>query len=141
VEFVITLVLFAAVMFTVSSLFSFVRRTFSSVDAQAASGSEVERFFLVLDKELSLASEVTQPAADARSNVLRFYAANGDEIGYEFNEAGNLTRTDFSKKKTKTIMRGIKEGSFSRFSRGLVQVFVHADAFSALTAVHVWNLP
>jgi type II secretory pathway pseudopilin PulG len=141
VEAVIAVAVFSAAVITVSSLFSFIRRTFKGVDAQTASVAEIERFLLVFNKEVGQALELVKPSFDSSSNVLRFYSGDGKEVGYEFTESGTLVRTDFVKKTSRTIMRGITDGHFSRFTQGLVQVLVCTDSISVINSVHVWNAP
>ncbi len=141
VEVLISVVLFSTLVIIVSSMFSFINRTFRRVDGNIASASEIERILLRLDGELRSATEVTAPPSDAMGNTLRFYNKDGYEIGYTFSEDGKLTRTDYWTKSSRVLLNGVTDLSFGRFSRGLVNIVISSGKVSVMTAIHVWNLP
>jgi len=141
VEVVVSIALFAALVVVVSSMYSFVRRTFVRVDGKSVSSSDIERFLLRLDGELRSATDVTNPPLDERGNRLNFYNKDGNEIGYELTEDGEIIRTEYLNDSQRVIMSNTSNLSFSRYSRGLVEISITAGQVSVLTAVHVWNLP
>ncbi|NLF97640.1 MAG: prepilin-type N-terminal cleavage/methylation domain-containing protein [Candidatus Riflebacteria bacterium] len=141
VEVVVAIALFAGLIIVVSSMYSFIRRTFTRVDNKSAASSEIERFLLRLDSELRTASDVTVPSSDARSNCLTFVNQEGNEISYEHTEDETLIRTDYQSDTQREIMHGVASLTFSRHTRGLVEVSITVGQVSVLTAFHVWNLP
>ena len=141
VEVVVSIALFSALVIVVSSMYSFIRRTFVRVDSRSAASSEIERFLLRLDNELRSAKDVTSPASDAKSNCLTFVNKEGNEIGYEFTEDGTVVRTDFQNDNQRILMHDVASLSFSRFTRGLVEISITIGQVTILTAIHVWNLP
>jgi len=96
VEVVISVALFAGLIIVVSSMYSFIRRTFTRVDNKSAASSQIERFLLRLDSELRSATDVTVPASDARSNCLTFVNKEGNEISYEHTSDGKVLRSCYS---------------------------------------------
>ncbi|MBU1107328.1 MAG: hypothetical protein KKB51_11715, partial [Candidatus Riflebacteria bacterium] len=62
-------------------------------------------------------------------------------IGYEFSDDGKVTRTEYLNDNKRVLMTNVSNLSFSRFSRGLVEISITGGPVSVLTAVHVWNLP
>lgn len=140
VEIIVCVVLFSGLVIVVSSMYSFVRRTFMRVDGAAGASAEIERLLLRLDGELRSAREVVVPSSDARSESLVFYNKEGMQIGYEF-AAGKITRTDFHSRNSRVVMEEVDQFAFSRFSPGLIEILVSSRKVSVLSAVHVWNLP
>ncbi|MBU1109442.1 MAG: prepilin-type N-terminal cleavage/methylation domain-containing protein, partial [Candidatus Riflebacteria bacterium] len=67
IEVLVSVVLLSSLILVVSSMYSFIRRTFVRVDGKSASSSEIERFLLRLDGELRSATDVTVPPLDAIS--------------------------------------------------------------------------
>ena len=141
VEVVVSIALFSALVIVVSSMYSFIRRSFVRVDSKSAASSEIERFLLRLDNELRSARDVTVPASDVRSNCLTFVNKEGNEIAYEFSEDGTVTRIDFHNDSQRVLMHDVASLSFSRFTRGLVEISITIGQVPILTAIHVWNLP
>jgi len=141
VEVVIAAALFAGLIIVVSSMYSFIRRTFTRVDNKSVASSEIERFLLRLDSELRSATDVTVPASDARSNCLTFMNKDGNEISYEHADDGTVMRIDYQSDTQREIMHSVASLTFSRHTRGLVEVSITVGQVSVLTAVHVWNLP
>lgn len=141
VEVVISVALFAGLIIVVSSMYSFVRRTFTRVDSKSAASSEIERFLLRLDSELRTATDVTVPSSDARSSCLTFVNQAGNEISYEHTDDGTVLRTDYQSDTQREIMHNVASLTFSRHSRGMVEISINIGQVPVLTAIHVWNLP
>jgi type II secretory pathway component PulJ len=139
-EIMVCVVLFSGLIIVVSSMYSFVRRTFMRSDGKAAAAAEIERLLLHLDSELRSAREVVVPSSDARSESLVFYDKEGNQIGYEFSK-GQVVRTRFADRSKKIVLEQAEMMAFSRFSPGLVEIVVSSRKVSVLSAVHVWNLP
>lgn len=140
VEIIVCVVLFSGLVIVVSSMYSFIRRTFMRSDGKAAAAAEIERLLLHLDSELRSAREVVVPSSDARSESLIFIDKDGDQIGYEFAD-DKVVRTRFADHSKKVVLDQAEMMAFSRFSPGLVEIVVSSRKVSVLSAVHVWNLP
>lgn len=122
-------------------MYSFIRHTFGRVDNKSTASAKIERFLLRLDAELRTASDVTVPASDARSNCLTFVNKEGNEISYEFTEDKSVVCVDYQNDSQRVIMNNVASLSFSRFTRGLVEISITVGQVSVLTAAHVWSLP
>lgn len=140
VEILVCVVLFSGLIITVSSMYSFIRRTFISVDGKAAACAKTERMLLRIDSELRSARDVIEPSSNTRAESLNFYTKEGNQISYEFAD-GKVTRTESQSGNSRVVLEKAEMVSFSRFSPGLVEILVSSQGVSVLTAVHVWNLP
>lgn len=139
-EIMVCVVLFSGLIIVVSSMYSFIRRTFMRSDGKAAAAAEIERLLLHIDAELRSARDVVVPSSDARSESLVFYDKEGNQIGYDFAK-GQVVRTRFADQSKKVVLDQAEMMAFSRFSPGLVEIVVSSRKVSVLSAVHVWNLP
>lgn len=142
VEIMIAASILAGLILVVSSSFSFIRRTFTSVEVSSASASDIERFLISLYSELTYARTLSAPLSGASSPDVRFVSSEGEQISYSFvKETGKLTRTNHRNNTTRNVLEGMDEVTFSQFKPGLIQIFVDCESVSIITAVNVWNLP
>ena len=138
-EILVVVLLFSGIVITVSTMFSFIRRTFTKVDSASSSTSEIERFILRLDQEVKTTTNMSHPPINRQSNMLRFYSNENEEILYEFSDK-QLVKTNFAKNSKRTVIRGIDNLIFSRYMRNLLQIKVITKEAPIITAISLWNL-